>query len=186
MKVGTPHPFNYNFRAAGSGFAGPLTYAIDLSTRGLVLVARSQQGVCAIFIDDDAGRLRAELAKAFPHADLHEDQDAVRADLNRVISFLDGGGTDSTIELDIAGTPFQQSVWRALCAIPAGQTRSYTQIAQQLESPKAVRAVAGACAANVLAVAIPCHRAVRADGSLSGYRWGVERKRQLLQHEGRA
>ena len=104
-------------------------------------------------------------------------------ELNQVVGFIDKGTFEGVVDLDIGGTAFEQKVWRVLCGIPAGKTRSYSDVARDLGVPEAVRAVAGACAANVLAIAIPCHRVVRGDGSISGYRWGVERKRALLAEE---
>lgn len=184
MKTNLHSSFAYRFRSPGSGISGPVGYAIGQSTQGLVLAGRSRDGICAIFLGEDAAELRAQLSRAFPRLALSEDAGALSGDLNQIIAFLDKGASDELIELDIGGTAFQQKVWRALCAIPAGQTRSYTELAQSLSVPRAVRAVGGACAANVLAIAIPCHRIVRSDGSISGYRWGVERKRALLAQEG--
>jgi O-6-methylguanine DNA methyltransferase len=111
------------------------------------------------------------------------DERALARELNRVIAFIDKGQPTGVVDLDIGGTEFQQKVWHALCGIPCGQTRSYGEVAQNLGVPEAHRAVAGACAGNVLAIVIPCHRVVRSDGSVSGYRWGVERKRGLLAEE---
>ena len=110
-------------------------------------------------------------------------QASLERELGQVIGFIDKDASEGVINLDIGGTAFQQKVWQALCGIPAGKTRSYSDVARHLGVPEAVRAVAGACAANVLAIAIPCHRVVRSDGSISGYRWGVERKRALLAEE---
>ena len=186
-------------QAPGDKLAGPLRYAIGHSASGLVLLGRSQRGICAIFLGDDAADLRTQLARAFPEEVFHEDAQGLSTDMRLVIDLIDHSGGEAegrpaaeasmaaqhtgTIDLDVGGTPFQQKVWRALCAIPAGQTISYTQLAQSLGLPTAVRAVASACAANVLAVAIPCHRVLRSDGSISGYRWGVARKRALLDRE---
>src|SRR5690606_38848585 len=149
----------------------------------LVLAARSQDGICALFLGDDAAALRDQLDQAFPGMALTEDNRALSHDLHQIIAFLDKGAADAMIPLDVGGTAFQQAVWRALCDIPCGQTRSYTELALSLGVPRAVRAVGGACAANVLAVAIPCHRVVRSDGAISGYRWGVARKRARLANE---
>jgi len=171
------------FRAPGSLLRGPIHYAIGHCVQGAILVARGAHGICAIFLDDDAKGLRQQLIQAFPKAALEEAAPSVHDGLGQVISFIDQGAAETLLELDVGGTPFQQRVWSALCDIPAGQTRSYTRLARDIGAPNAVRAVASACAANTLAVAIPCHRVVRADGSLSGYRWGVQRKRDLLRRE---
>jgi O-6-methylguanine DNA methyltransferase len=149
----------------------------------MVLIGRSRQGICAILFGGNAQELYEQLAVAFPDVELTADQQSLLGELGQVVAFIDKGTAERIINLDIGGTPFQQEVWRALCAIPTGQTRSYREIAQHLGVPEAVRAVAGACAANVLAIAIPCHRIVRSDGTISGYRWGVDRKHALLVDE---
>lgn len=183
MKTATPSFLKLNFRPSGNEIKNLVHYTTGESMEGLVLVGRSQQGICAIFLGDDPHELRAQLIKAFPHAELLEDANSLQQDLNLIIELINTNNVSSNIELDIGGTPFQQKVWQALCAIPAGETRSYTEVAESLGAPGAARAVAGACAANVLAIAIPCHRVVRGDGSLSGYRWGVQRKQALLAKE---
>lgn len=175
--------FKYNFRAPGSQVEGPIRFAVGQTVLGKVLVARSQRGICAIFLGEDAQGLSAQLAAAFPGIAPRADQASLDAELSQVIGFIDKDQSEGVINLDIGGTAFQQQVWQALCGIPAGKTRSYGDVALDLGVPEAVRAVAGACAANVLALAIPCHRVVRSDGSVSGYRWGVERKRALLAEE---
>jgi AraC family transcriptional regulator of adaptative response/methylated-DNA-[protein]-cysteine methyltransferase len=147
---------------------------------GHVLVAATAAGICAITLGDDATTLEADLARQFPHATI-EPADATL--LTTIVALVEGTAPAQTLPLDIRGTAFQQRVWSALRAIPPGKTASYTQIAETLGAPKAARAVAAACAANRLAVAIPCHRAVRADGDLAGYRWGLPRKRALLTRE---
>ncbi len=152
-----------------------IRYAVGKSTLGLVLVASSENGVCAILLGDDPELLVPELHRKFPKARLS----GGHADLANIIAFIE----NPKLPLDIRGTVFQQRVWQALREIPAGSTLSYAQVAGKIGSPKSVRAVAGACAANTIAVAIPCHRVVRSDGNLSGYRWGVERKRRLLDRE---
>ncbi|MDI6949514.1 methylated-DNA--[protein]-cysteine S-methyltransferase [Serratia sp. Se-RSmG] len=173
----------YNFRAPGSQVEGAVKYAIGETVRGKVLVARSGRGICAIFLNDTDVALRQELADSFPHNELLDGQGELHRELCQVAAFIDKDTAEGVLNLDIGGTPFQQQVWRALCEIPAGQTRSYLEVARELGAPEAVRAVAGACAANVLAIAIPCHRVLRSDGSISGYRWGVDRKRALLAEE---
>ena len=148
----------------------------------MVLAGKTELGICAILLGADRDALRAELATAFPDATLQAIRD--RCNLSWPPSPpISTTATPTPLALDVGGTAFQQQVWQALAAIPAGQTRSYGELARQLGAPDASRAVAGACAANVLAVAIPCHRVVRGDGALSGYRWGVERKRALLAGE---
>lgn len=175
--------FVHRYRAPGSAAQGVVLYAIGQTTLGLALAAKTARGVCAILLGDDAAALRAELADAFPGQPLHEDAESLAPELARVLAFIDNGADGGGITLDIGGTAFQQQVWQALNGIPSGQTRSYGEVARDLNAPEAVRAVAGACAANLLAIAIPCHRVVRGDGAISGYRWGVERKRALLAAE---
>lgn len=155
-----------------------IRYAVGKSTLGFVLAGSSEMGVCAILLGDEPELLVTELQRRFPTARLTEGND----DLTEIIALTETP-SKLALPLDIRGTAFQQRVWQALCEIPAGSTLSYTQVAANIGSPKSVRAVAGACAANAIAVAIPCHRVVRSDGNLSGYRWGVARKRQLLDRE---
>jgi AraC family transcriptional regulator of adaptative response/methylated-DNA-[protein]-cysteine methyltransferase len=156
-----------------------IRYAVGKSTIGLVLAASSEIGICGILLGDEPELLIAELQRRFPKARLSHCDDH----LAEIIDLVENPGRRLALPLDIRGTRFQQSVWQALHEIPPGSTRSYAQVAEEIGSPKSVRAVAGACAANAIAVAIPCHRVVRSDGNLSGYRWGVERKRQLLDRE---
>jgi len=183
MKIRSLSMFNYTFRAPGSRVEGPVRFAVGQVTLGMLLIGRSQRGICAVLLGDDAQTLRDELAETFPNAELLLDQASLQRELDQVIAFIDKDTTAGAINLDIGGTAFEQRVWRTLCGIPAGQTRSYSEVARDLGTPKAARAVAGACAANVLAIAIPCHRVVRGDGSVSGYRWGAERKLALLAKE---
>jgi AraC family transcriptional regulator, regulatory protein of adaptative response / methylated-DNA-[protein]-cysteine methyltransferase len=183
MKSGPLSQFHYNFRAPGCQVEGPIRYAVGQTVHGMILIGRSRQGICAIFLGENAQQLYEQLVVAFPDVELTVDQQSLLGELGQVVAFIDKGVAESVIDLDIGGTSFQQEVWRALCAIPSGQTRSYSEIAQHLGVPEAVRAVAGACAANVLAIAIPCHRMVRSDGTISGYRWGVDRKHVLLANE---
>lgn len=163
-----------------------IRYAMGLCTLGNILAASSEKGVCAIFLGDDCEALMNELRAAYPRAQLTNQQHTLQNLMEKIAAFIDAPATGVSFGLDIRGTDFQQRVWHALSAIPAGETRTYQQIATALGDAGAVRAVAGACAANVLAVAVPCHRVVRKDGSLSGYRWGIERKRQLLDQEAKA
>lgn len=161
-----------------------LRFAVAPCSLGNVIVAASRRGIAAIELGDDPETLEAGLAARFPKARLIGG-DAAFADLvARVVAFIEAPAAGLDLPLDVRGTAFQEQVWRALRAIPAGRTATYTEIATSIGAPRAVRAVAQACAANPTAVAIPCHRVVRADGSLSGYRWGVERKRALLAREG--
>jgi AraC family transcriptional regulator of adaptative response/methylated-DNA-[protein]-cysteine methyltransferase len=161
-----------------------ITYALASTRLGLVLIATSEKGVCAILIDDNAEVLRDELKRRFPHAAVTEDRQQLENVTAAVVRFIAAPTSRLDVALDIRGSDFQKRVWDALRAIPAGLTASYAEIAERLNAPTAVRAVAGACAANALAVVIPCHRVVRSDGRLSGYRWGVARKEALLKAEG--
>jgi len=169
------------YRAAGSG--EEIRFAVGESSLGAILIACSAKGVVSILLGDDAGRLVEDLQIRFPKARLIGDDQAYDSLIARVVGFVDSPALGLDLPLDIRGTAFQQRVWQALRAIPAGQTASYTEIAARIGAPSAIRAVASACAANTLAVAIPCHRVVRQDGALSGYRWGVARKRALLAQE---
>ncbi|MGI4791636.1 MAG: bifunctional DNA-binding transcriptional regulator/O6-methylguanine-DNA methyltransferase Ada [Janthinobacterium lividum] len=159
-------------------------FAVGESTLGSVLVARSAKGVCAILLGDDSETLVRDLQSRFPVASLVGGDTDFEAVVAQVIGFVEDPARGLDLPLDVRGTAFQQRVWEAMRRIPVGKTVSYAEIARILGSPKSVRAVAGACAANALAVAIPCHRVVRSDGGLSGYRWGIERKRELLRREG--
>lgn len=160
-----------------------IQYACDQCSLGIVLVAQSEKGVCAILFGDNATLLRDDLQQRFPGTELIEGNSNFQKMVKQIIRAIEQPKLKLDLPLDIRGTEFQQKVWDALQKIPAGETRSYTEIATAIGSPKAVRAVAGACAANALAVIIPCHRVLRSDGNLSGYRWGIERKKQLLQQE---
>lgn len=173
----------YHFRAPGSPVQGPIHFAIGQAVRGKVLIGRGAHGICAIFLGDDERALRDQLVAAFSDVELRSDPAPLQRQLGQVVDFIEHGTAQGTIDLDVGGTAFEQKVWRALCAIAAGATRSYGEVARDLGMPGAARAVARACAANVLAVAIPCHRVLRGDGAISGYRWGVERKRALLAGE---
>jgi len=150
---------------------------------GSILVAATERGVCAITLGDDPDALLRDLQDRFPSARLTGGDAPFERWVAKVVGFVEAPRLGLDLPLDVRGTAFQQRVWRALREIPAGSTASYAEIATKLGEPKAVRAVAQACAANALAVAIPCHRVVRKDGALSGYRWGVERKRELLKRE---
>lgn len=169
------------YRAGGRGER--LRYAVAPCSLGLVLAASSERGVAAIQLGDDADALLDELACRFPRAELEGGGDGYAETVARVAAFVDRPADGLDLPLDVRGTAFQRRVWEALRRVPAGATTSYAELARAVGAPSAARAVAGACAANPLAVAVPCHRVVRADGGLSGYRWGVERKRRLLDTE---
>ncbi|WP_037458931.1 bifunctional DNA-binding transcriptional regulator/O6-methylguanine-DNA methyltransferase Ada [Skermanella stibiiresistens] len=169
------------YRAGGAN--EEIRFAIGQSSLGAILVASSAKGVVAILIGDDPGRLARDLQDRFPKARLVGGDHDYETLVASVVGLVEAPARGHDLPLDIRGTAFQERVWQALRRIPAGTTASYADIAAQLGQPKAVRAVAGACAANNIAVAIPCHRVVRSDGALSGYAWGVERKRRLLQSE---
>jgi AraC family transcriptional regulator, regulatory protein of adaptative response / methylated-DNA-[protein]-cysteine methyltransferase len=169
------------FRGGGSGTT--IRFAIGESWLGPILVASSEKGVCAILLGDDPEALVRDLQDRFPRAEfIGGDEDFERL-VATVVGFLENPSSGLDLPLDIRGTAFQQRVWEALRQIPAGSTASYAEIAGRIGQPKSVRAVAQACAANNLAVAVPCHRVVKTDGALSGYRWGIERKGRLLRRE---
>jgi len=157
--------------------------AVGRCSLGLALVAWTDRGVCAVLLGDDQAALTLDLEARLPGASLVAAEASADDPLSRVIALIESPRVAQPIAIDPGGTGFQRSVWAALGEIPAGSTASYTDIARRLGRPSAVRAVAGACAANPLAVLVPCHRAVRSDGGLAGYRWGVERKRALLSRE---
>ncbi len=168
------------------GARQPIRFALAPCSLGSILVAQSERGVCAILLGDDPETLLRDLQDRFPRAELIGGDVDFEATAARVIASVEAPNLGLDLPLDIRGTAFQQRVWRELQQIPAGSTASYAEIAQRIGAPKSVRAVAQACAANALAVAIPCHRVVKSDGALSGYRWGIERKRALLEREGHA
>jgi AraC family transcriptional regulator of adaptative response/methylated-DNA-[protein]-cysteine methyltransferase len=169
------------FKAGGAD--NDIRFAIGQCALGAILVARSERGVCAIELGDDPDRLARDLQDRFPLARLIGDDPAFDRLVAQVVGFVETPGRGLDLPLDVRGTAFQQRVWQALRDVPAGQTASYSEIAERIGAPTSQRAVAQACGANTLAVAIPCHRVVRNDGALSGYRWGVERKRALLERE---
>jgi AraC family transcriptional regulator of adaptative response/methylated-DNA-[protein]-cysteine methyltransferase len=169
------------FRSGGRGVA--IKLALGQCWLGAILVAASDQGICAISLGDDAEALLREFQDRFPAAPLCGGDRQFKRWVAKVIGFVNDPARGFELPLDIRGTAFQRQVWEALRKIPPGTTLSYSELAARLGRPRATRAVASACAANVLAVAIPCHRIVRTNGSLSGYRWGVQRKRSLLERE---
>lgn len=158
-------------------------YALDACSLGRCLVAESARGICAILLADSDEQLTAELATLFPRAQREQADAGFSARVKEVITCLDDPRATLRLPLDIRGTAFQMQVWQALRQIPSGETLSYQRVAEAMGKPRAVRAVASACAANKLAIVIPCHRVLRGDGALSGYRWGVARKAQLLARE---
>lgn len=170
-----------DYRAGGAN--NTIRFALGECSLGSILVAASERGICAIFLGDDPQALAQELQDRFSAAQLiGADRDFEQL-VAQVVGLVETPNLGLDLPLDIRGTAFQQRVWQALREIPGGETASYADIARRIGQPNATRAVAQACAANKLAVVIPCHRVVRTDGSLSGYRWGVERKRALLQRE---
>lgn len=167
------------------GEQATVRFVVGTCQLGEFLVAESERGICAILLGDSPELLITELETLFPHASLVADDPVFAQRVAQVVSVLEQPARKFELALDIQGTAFQQQVWQALRSIPVGETVSYRDLATRIGKPKAVRAVAGACAANKLAVIIPCHRVVRNNGELSGYRWGVERKQQLLEIEAR-
>jgi AraC family transcriptional regulator, regulatory protein of adaptative response / methylated-DNA-[protein]-cysteine methyltransferase len=172
------------FRAGGRDAA--IRFAVGECSLGAILVAATAKGVCAIALGDDPEALVRALQDRFPRAELIGADAAFEQLVARVVGLVETPAQFVDLPLDVRGTAFQQRVWRALRDIPAGETASYAEIAKRIGRPKAVRAVASACASNVIAVAIPCHRVVRQDGHISGYRWGIERKKALLRREAAA
>ena len=169
------------WRAGGSGTA--IRFAIGACSLGAILVAATDKGICAILMGDDPELLARDLQDRFPAAELLGADAAFEATVAAVVGLIEAPGIGLDLPLDVRGTAFQQRVWEALRHIPSGQTVSYAELAARIGLPAGARAIAGACAANPVAVAIPCHRVVRHDGAISGYRWGVDRKRALLKRE---
>jgi len=160
-----------------------IRFAVGECSLGVILVACSQRGICAIWLGDDPEQLVRDLQDRFPLAQLSGSDSVFEQWVAQVVGYVENPSIGLNLPLDVRGTAFQQRVWQALRDIAPGSTASYAEIAQRIGAPKAVRAVARACGANQLAVAIPCHRVIRRDGDVSGYRWGVERKRKLLLRE---
>jgi len=171
------------YRAGGRGET--IRFALGVTSLGAILVAATARGLCMITLGDDASSLLGEFQDTFPHATLVGGDAAFESWVARVVGMIEAPAQNLDLPLDLRGTAFQARVWQALSRIPPGTTASYAEIAKLIGAPRATRAVARACASNRLAVAIPCHRVVRQDGSLSGYRWGIERKRALLEREAR-
>jgi AraC family transcriptional regulator of adaptative response/methylated-DNA-[protein]-cysteine methyltransferase len=175
------HPRDYK----DGGRNARIRFAVGQCSLGAILVARSRQGVCAILLGDDPDALVRDLQDQFRKAELIGGDAQFERLVAEVVGFIEAPSLGHNLPLDVRGTAFQERVWQALREIPPGETASYADVAERIGSPRAVRAVAQACGANRLAVAIPCHRVVRRDGDLSGYRWGVDRKRELLRREAR-
>jgi AraC family transcriptional regulator, regulatory protein of adaptative response / methylated-DNA-[protein]-cysteine methyltransferase len=170
---------------AKGGQGATIRFAVGQSSLGAILVAATDKGVCAIALGNEPETLVRTLQDRFPNATLVGGDTAFEAVVAKAVGLVEAPALGTDLPLDVRGTAFQERVWQALRAIPAGTTASYAEVARRVGKPGAVRAVAQACAANPVAVAIPCHRVVRTDGELSGYRWGVERKRELLRREAR-
>jgi len=163
-----------------------IQFALGRCSLGSILVAKSRRGICAILLGENPKGLARELGARFPKASVIDSTRDLESALGSVVRLIESPATGLDLRLDLQGTAFQQRLWQALRRIRPGETTSYRDIAARIGAPKAVRAVAQACGANVLAVAIPCHRVVRSDGALSGYRWGAQRKQALLLREARA
>jgi AraC family transcriptional regulator, regulatory protein of adaptative response / methylated-DNA-[protein]-cysteine methyltransferase len=170
-----------SYRAGGSGAS--IRFAVGACSLGAILVAATGKGICAILLGDDPDGLARDLQDRFPNAELHGAEADFEQVVARVVAMVEAPAIGLDLPLDVRGTVFQQRVWQALREIPSGSTVSYAELAARIGLPQGARAIAGACAANPVAVAIPCHRVVRHDGSISGYRWGVERKHALLKRE---
>ncbi len=170
-----------NFRAGGAGTT--IRFAVGECSLGSILIAATDKGVCAISLGDEPEALVRDLQDRFPRATLIGGDAGFEQLVAKVVGFVEAPALGFDLPLDVRGTAFQQRVWKALREIPAGATTTYSDIAKRIGAPEAVRAVGAACGANTIAVAIPCHRVVRTDGGLAGYRWGVERKRALLARE---
>lgn len=160
-----------------------IRFTVTSCPLGRLLLAVTGRGACAIMLGDRDKTLTAELRRKFPKAQLDRDDSHLGSWVGNILRYLDGRQPHVDVPLDVDATPFQREVWKELQAIPYGQTRTYQQIAKAVGRPRAVRAVGQACGNNPVALVIPCHRAVRSDGELGGYRWGVERKQKLLEQE---
>lgn len=174
-------PASYGARGAGARIA----FTAVASPLGRLLVAATARGVCRVALGDDDAALERRLRDEFSAADVVRDDVALRGTVTEVLRLVAGEEPSFALPVDVRGTAFQLRVWRALTAIPRGETRSYREIAEEVGKPNAARAVGGACGSNPVAVVVPCHRVVASDGGLGGYGWGVERKKQLLDNEGR-
>jgi AraC family transcriptional regulator of adaptative response/methylated-DNA-[protein]-cysteine methyltransferase len=186
MMMGSDRRGTTMTRLTDAAHRGAIHYAVADCSLGSVLVAATGRGVCAILLGDEPPALVRELGDRFPSVRLVRGDRGFARLVARVVRVIERPGRRLDLPLDLRGTAFQRRVWRALQEIPPGATATYTELARRIGAPTSVRAVGQACAANPIAVAIPCHRMVRADGGLAGYRWGVERKRALLAREAAA
>jgi AraC family transcriptional regulator, regulatory protein of adaptative response / methylated-DNA-[protein]-cysteine methyltransferase len=169
------------YRRGGAG--ATITFAITPTPLGRLLVAATERGLCSVRFGENASELERNLRDEFHAAELHRDDSAMRKYIDPLLASIRGENTVIDLPLDVRATAFQMKVWETLRQIPSGETRSYSEVAREIGSPAAVRAVARACASNPVALAVPCHRVVRSDGDLAGYRWGIERKKKLLERE---
>ena len=169
------------YRRGGAG--ATIRFAIAPTPLGRMLVAATERGLCAVRFGENAADLERDLRREFHAAEMHRDEGAMQRYVEPLLAAIGGENTSIDLPLDVRATAFQMKVWGQLRQIPRGETRSYSEVAREIGEPAAVRAVARACASNPVALAVPCHRVVRGDGDLAGYRWGVERKKKLLQHE---
>jgi AraC family transcriptional regulator, regulatory protein of adaptative response / methylated-DNA-[protein]-cysteine methyltransferase len=172
-------PLNYRSGAANSR----IRFILSECSLGAILIAATEIGVCAIDLNDDPNLLTRDLLERFPLAELISGDHEFEQWMTKIVNFIEAPSLNLNLPLDLRGTAFQLRVWHALQQIPTGKRITYTELAQRIGAPKAIRAVGSACAANRLAVVIPCHRVVRAEGSGSGYRWGMARKVELLRRE---
>ena len=170
-----------SYRRGGAGLT--IQFAIVASPLGRMLVAATPRGLCAVRFGENAMELERSLREEFSAAEIHRDESALRPYVQRLLANLRGENTTIDLPLDVRATAFQKKVWDQLRRIPRGETRSYSEVAHAIGDDKAIRAVARACASNPVAIAVPCHRVVRSDGDISGYRWGVDRKKKLLEQE---
>jgi AraC family transcriptional regulator, regulatory protein of adaptative response / methylated-DNA-[protein]-cysteine methyltransferase len=161
-----------------------LRFGYGDTTVGTIVVAESMRGVAALFIGDDRARLFRDLRAAFPEAEFVLDQTGLAQIIAKAIALVDAPHLGTDLTLDLRGSPVEMAIWNALRTVPAGETRTYGAVAQSLPVTATAQEVGAACAANRIAVAVPCHRVVKSDGSISGYRWGVQRKRRLINMEG--
>jgi AraC family transcriptional regulator, regulatory protein of adaptative response / methylated-DNA-[protein]-cysteine methyltransferase len=176
-------PFASGHADHAGGAGEPIRFMIGECSLGAILVAATERGVCAILLGDEPNALIRQLADRFPNAQVVRDDQALGELGGEVVRLVEAPGQAVDLPLDPRGTAFQQWVWQALREIPPGSTASYSEIARRIGAPQEAYAIGEACAANVIAVAIPCHRVVRKDGALAGYRWGFKRKRALLKRE---
>jgi len=168
----------------GAGEPETLRFGYGETALGTIVVAGSRRGVVALFIGDDRAKLRRDLEEAFPRATLTLDEAGLAETIAKAKALIDAPHRGTDLTLDLRGTPVEVAVWQALQAIPSGETRTYGAVARELPVTATAQEVGAACAANRIAVAVPCHRVVRSDGSIAGYRWGVQRKRRLINMEG--